>query len=512
MSRITSALPALALTVAVFSTCTPRPTPPSPARGAADAIAPVHYDTVEEYRKARARLIEQERARRLGAGLVLSVAEQKADDRMRALRRAEIDRTRDYFPPAHSYLRNRTKQAIAASPVLEVMKRMPKGGILHAHGGAMGDFRWLVSHATYRPDCYMYVGEDGAILRGTLRISAAPPGEGWRRVVDLRGAAPDRASFDEEIYRSITLGEEDLAAPNTWAEMSDAFQRTAAVVTHPAIRTDYWRNMFASLIAENVQYLESRTVGVDASLIAEARSRDPAFDVKFIPAAGRSSTREQMRQDLDEVLDRRAREPDRIKGFDLVQEEDKTNTNLFFLHELLAARREAARRGTTLPFYLHSGESTSPDNENLYDAVLLGAPRIGHGLALIRHPLLMEIIKARGIAVEVCPISNQVLGYVADLRNHPAVHFISAGLQIVLSPDDPAIMRQTFSEDFYVAFIAWGLGLKELKQLAMNSLMHSAMSDEEKQKALAAWRTRWDTFIEWVNRSPVPSSSSLPAH
>ena len=91
----------------------------------------------------------------------------------------------------------------------------------------------------------------------------------------------------------------------------------------------------------------------------------------------------------------------------------------------------------SLPLYLHSGESNWAENENLYDAVLLGALRIGHGVALIKHPLLMEIVKKRGTAIEVCPTSNQILGYVPDLRNHPAASYINAGLPVVLSKTTP---------------------------------------------------------------------------
>jgi adenosine deaminase CECR1 len=200
-------------------------------------------------------------------------------------------------------------------------------------------------------------------------------------------------------------------------------------------------------------------------------------------------------------VDLRAKDPNRVAGFDLVEEEDRNNTNLFYVEELLAARQEAARRGVTLPLYLHSGESNWAENENLYDAVLLGASRIGHGVALYKYPRLMEIVKERGIAVEVCPLSNQMLGYVPDLRNHPAVLYINAGLPVVLSSDDPAIMRHSLSHDFYVAFMAWGLDLRSLKQLAMNSLIYSAMSDEEKRAALAAWETRWQTFVAWLNTS-----------
>ena len=131
--------------------------------------------------------------------------------------------------------------------------------------------------------------------------------------------------------------------------------------------------------------------------------------------------------------------------------------------------------------------------------MLLGASRIGHGIALFKHPLLMEIVKSRQIAIEICPTSNQILGFVADLRNHPAVHYINSGLAVVLSPDDAAIMRNSISHDFYVAFMAWGLDLRALKQLALNSLVHSAMDADEKKRAIARWEKRWAEFVRWIN-------------
>jgi adenosine deaminase CECR1 len=253
---------------------------------------------------------------------------------------------------------------------------------------------------------------------------------------------------------------------------------------------------------------------MERSILLDVRTRDPDFDAKFIAAAGRSGSREQIAKSLANALDRRAKDPGQVIGFDLVQEEDRTNTNLHFVEELLAARHEAERRGIGLPLYLHSGETNWAENENVYDAILLGASRIGHGLALIKHPRLMQIVKERGIAVEVCPISNQILGYVADLRNHPAVHYINAGLPVVLSSDDPAVFRHTLSHDFYAAFMAWGLDLRSLKQLAMNSLTYSAMNADEKRRALAAWERRWATFIAWLNQrleSAYPEGIDLNA-
>jgi adenosine deaminase CECR1 len=112
------------------------------------------------------------------------------------------------------------------------------------------------------------------------------------------------------------------------------------------------------------------------------------------------------------------------------------------------------------------------------------------------------------MAIEVCPISNQVLGYVADLRSHPAGLYINSGLPVVICPDDPGIWKCTLSYDFYEAFMAWGLDLKCLKQLAMNSLVYSAMDPEEKERALVFWRKKWAEFISWLNDSLPPLNLS----
>ena len=45
---------------------------------------------------------------------------------------------------------------------------------------------------------------------------------------------------------------------------------------------------------------------------------------------------------------------------------------------------------------------------NLVDAVLLNTTRIGHGFAITKHPQVMKQVLEKDIAIEVCPISNQV--------------------------------------------------------------------------------------------------------
>ena len=60
-------------------------------------------------------------------------------------------------------------------------------------------------------------------------------------------------------------------------------------------------------------------------------------------------------------------------------------------------------------------------NENLIDAMLLNATRIGHGFAAAKNPIVLEYIKENDIALEVNPISNQasmmLIAYVRLLRH-----------------------------------------------------------------------------------------------
>ena len=133
---------------------------------------------------------------------------------------------------------------------------------------------------------------------------------------------------------------------------------------------------------------------------------------------------------------------------------------------------------------------------NLYDAFLLGSRRVGHGFNLFRFPHLQARLIEANVALEVCPISNQMLGYVRDLRIHPASGYLRRGVPVVLGNDDPGIFGNVgLSYDFWVAVVAWKLDLRALKQLATNSLVYSAMNDAERAEALARWRADWTRWI-----------------
>lgn len=109
------------------------------------------------------------------------------------------------------------------------------------------------------------------------------------------------------------------------------------------------------------------------------------------------------------------------------------------------------------------------------------------------------MLKRNDIAVEVQPISSQVLRLVADPRNHPAAVLFSDNYPVVISSDDPSFWEATpLSHDFFVAFLGIASSrqdLRVLKQLAINSIKYSAMNNAEKLVAMVKWQTAWDKFV-----------------
>ena len=69
-------------------------------------------------------------------------------------------------------------------------------------------------------------------------------------------------------------------------------------------------------------------------------------------------------------------------GFDLVGNENTYRPLIDYLEPLLRFQERQKEEGIDIPFFFHAGETlgdgTAAD-DNLYDAILLGTKRIGHG-------------------------------------------------------------------------------------------------------------------------------------
>ncbi|KAK8726615.1 hypothetical protein OTU49_009953, partial [Cherax quadricarinatus] len=223
---------------------------------------------------------------------------------------------------------------------------------------------------------------------------------------------------------------------------------------------------------------------------------DEYFGTRYIYAPPRHVDNSTMEGYITLVKQLRAEFPDFVAGFDLVGQEDKGLPLRAFL-DLLLTLSDAQ-----VPVFYHSGETAwmgMSTDENLIDALLLNATRIGHGYAITKHPEARELAVDKDIPLEICPISNQVLMLVSDLRNHPMAGLVAEGFPVVVSADDPGSWGATgLSYDFYEAFMALGgakADLRFLKQLAINSITYSSLDDERKSELMSKWVKKWDEYI-----------------
>jgi adenosine deaminase len=124
---------------------------------------------------------------------------------------------------------------------------------------------------------------------------------------------------------------------------------------------------------------------------------------------------------------------------------------------------------------IHAGEIGGP--EKIREAVeLLGVERIGHGIAAINDPALMDLLADRRIPLEICPQSNIRTGALAlqlrrtdaRMEDHPLPALFRHGIPVVLSTDDPAMFHTTLLNEYEQAQ-QLGMTENELQRLAQMS-------------------------------------------
>jgi adenosine deaminase/aminodeoxyfutalosine deaminase len=137
-----------------------------------------------------------------------------------------------------------------------------------------------------------------------------------------------------------------------------------------------------------------------------------------------------------------------------------------WFHEVFAfARREG------LHLHAHAGESMGP--ESIWDALALGAERIGHGISAVGDPALLRHLREKDIPLEICITSNLVTGVVPRVEDHPVRRLFDAGVPIVLNSDDPAMFRCSLTGEFRLAAERFGFTEAELRRIAENGFRYA---------------------------------------
>jgi aminodeoxyfutalosine deaminase len=143
---------------------------------------------------------------------------------------------------------------------------------------------------------------------------------------------------------------------------------------------------------------------------------------------------------------------------------------------------------------IHAGEIGGP--EIIQESIdLLGAERIGHGIAAMHNAALLERIATLRIPLEVCPTSNLRTGALArqlkkphaELSDHPLKDFVDKGAVVTLSSDDPAMFNTDLLTE-YANAASIGLSEFQIMKIAEAGFSNSFLPPEEKRPLLERFR------------------------
>lgn len=468
-----------------------------------------------DYWSLRETILKQEESQIIGGNNDLSLLEKMVNDILMKKKLNEVDRgftNPELFLPSRSFFK--TKNNISKSEVYQFIEKIPKGCSLHGHDLALTSFDYIYN-VTYYENLYA-CETDGLLKLHFFRSDLINNECDWKLINKWR---EEDKTFDERLINQMTIivPNPEVVYQNindVWSKFANIFPFIEPLLSYKPVFQEQMYQVLLELYEDNVRYVEFRgylptvydldgrtynqteVVGLYIEAVELFKENYKDFQgARLIYAPHRKVNNETMSEYIKTVRILKEKYPNFVAGFDLVGQEDLGNPLIDFVKDLQNLSKE-------MNVFYHAGETNwygQSTDLNVIDAILLGTKRIGHGYALSKHPTALRLIKERDIAIEVSPISNQVLKLVDDIRNHPAITYISEGYPIVICNDDPGLWgAKALSYDWYMTFVGMtsrNTDLRFLKQLALNSYLYNAMDNQEKEDAIKQWRKDWSKFL-----------------
>ncbi len=443
----------------------------------------------------------------------LDSLEQKANLVFVELCNTEKDRLKDFFPPSKHFCEVRKK--IELSPFFDLVQKLPKGAMTRGHMQNIGDYKWLLEQAFENDNAFVFVGGDSpSWINHSLHFFDKPPSNKWRSLKSLNIAYD--GAFIDEVYALITLGKEEHPYSEMTKEYSHLKQRVKGLLQYRPLFRDYVKKIFEGFISENIQYVEihssfngmydlkrsyfnpSQEMDLYVSIRNEIRKEYPQFDFKVIYSLDQSEKEKSLKEHYEIALDLYEQFPDVFGGFDFATKKfDKAEVKSL-VGQYFKTQEDPYYAEMFLPLFFNPDAFSQNFHEGIYDAILLNAQRVGYGLELYKHPELMALVKEKGIAIEISPISDQAFQLVPDLQKHPVEVYMNNGIPFILGSEKQGVLKHSFSHQFYEAILAWNLDLIGIKYLIQNSIKHSLKDESEKTAFMHQWSNQWTVFLQDV--------------
>jgi adenosine deaminase len=241
------------------------------------------------------------------------------------------------------------------------------------------------------------------------------------------------------------------------------------------------RMIFARQLAQNVKYAEVSSAsgviefgGLDGRAVLGAiRAAVPAgLEVRVFLGIHHNGAGPKMRPVLEQALGW----PD-LAGVDLHGLESAPLEP--WTAEYWTAARQAGKYAKA-----HAGEFMGADFvRRVLDE--LQPQRLEHGVRAVEDPALVAEIKRRGVALDVCPISNHKLMPGITLARHPIRTLFDAGVTVTVSTDDPLCFGNTLAGEYAALAEHCGFTRNELAQVARHGFAVALLPPGVRQKWVA---------------------------
>lgn len=463
-----------------------------------------------------------------------------------------------------------SKERMESTKLWNIVRRMPKGALLHAHLDAMVDFEYLFEVLFATPGIHLSADQpltsdkEREAAKLSFRFFKQPRTESnvWNPdyksgtfilLTQVADAFPEggKAGFLKWLYGRCTISRTDAVSQHhgvdhIWQKFYKCFRVVGSMIHYEPVFRKFLQRLMSLLKADGINWCEIRfswaldyykqdsekpesdysammtVLDEEVARFKESEEGEGFWGLRVIWAALRFFPTRNIVENMEQCIETKITHPHLIAGYDLVGQEDGGRPLRDLLPELFWFRKQCAQEGVNVPFFFHAGEclgSGSETDHNLFDAVLLGTRRIGHGFSLYKHPLLVNLVKEKKILVESCPISNEVLRLCGSVMSHPLPALLARGVACSLCNDDPAMLGQDTAgstHDFWQALQGWeNLGLAGLGSLAENSIRWAAFEDQSseewsrdireastgsgtKAQRLKEWEIEWEKFCVWV--------------
>ena len=174
------------------------------------------------------------------------------------------------------------------------------------------------------------------------------------------------------------------------------------------------------------------------------------------------------------TVDWAIRHKDEIIGVDLADSERD-----FPLREFVQPILKAKDAG--LYITIHTGEDTPASF--VKETIELASPhRIGHGIHAIEDMQVIDLLKERGITLEVNPWSNYLTNSVRTIEEHPLKKLFDLGVRVTINSDDPEVLETNLNNEYHIAHEVLGMSMDDIAVCNRYAFESSFIPDERKKR------------------------------